>query len=120
MSKQKAIGKAPGRRTEGKGTSDSGIIFDMASCGGCRTCELACSFHHTKEFNPSVSSLKVLARDEGPGYQVLLVTESGGASRACDGCKNLDVPLCMEYCREVDDLGKILLSFEEEKVQTKK
>ena len=120
MSKEKTIGKTPGRRTEGKGIGDSGIIFDMASCGGCRTCELACSFHHTKEFIPSVSSLKVLARDEGPGYQVLLVTESGGASVACDGCKDLDVPLCMEYCKEMDDLGKILLSFEEEKVQTKK
>jgi Fe-S-cluster-containing dehydrogenase component len=120
MTKEKTIGKAPGRRTEGKGIGDSGIIFDMPSCGGCRTCELACSFHHTKEFIPSVSSLKVLAREEGPGYQVLLVTESCGESMACDGCKDLDVPLCMEYCKEMDDLGKILLSFEEEKVQNKK
>ena len=120
MTKEKAIEKAHGRRMEGKGMGAPGIIFDMSSCGGCRTCELACSFHHTKEFIPSVSSLKVLDREEGPGYRVLLVTESGGESFACDGCKGLDVPLCMEYSKEMDDLGKILLGFEEERVQTKK
>ena len=120
MTKEHAIEKVSGGMAERKGIEDSGIIFDMSSCGGCRTCELACSFHHTQEFIPSVSSLKVLPKEEGPGYQVLLVTESRGKSIACDGCKDLDVPLCMEYCKEMDDLGKILLRFEEEKVQNKK
>jgi Fe-S-cluster-containing hydrogenase component 2 len=86
--------------------------FDMPSCGGCRTCELACSFHHTGEFVPAVSSLKVLEKGEGPGYFVLLKEEREGESFACDGCKGLDIPLCVEYCREVDDLYKILQEFE--------
>jgi Fe-S-cluster-containing hydrogenase component 2 len=120
MTKEEAIEKASGRAMEHKGVEDSGVIFDMPSCGGCRTCELACSFHHTQEFIPSVSSLKVLSKKEGPGYEVLLVAESRGKSIACDGCKGLDVPLCIEYCKEMDDLGKILLTFEEKRVQEKK
>jgi len=119
MTKDGTIGKASGRMTEYKGVRDSGILFDMPTCGGCRTCELACSFHHKEEFIPSVSSLKVLAKEDGPGYRVLLVRESSGESIPCDLCKKLDVPLCMEYCREMDDLGKILIDFEKE-VQTKK
>jgi Fe-S-cluster-containing hydrogenase component 2 len=120
MTKEHVIEKVSGGMAERKGVEDSGILYDMPSCGGCRTCELACSFHHTQEFIPSVSSLKVLSKEEGPGYRVLLITESRGKSIACDGCKGLDVPLCMEYCKEMDDLGKILLSFEGEKVQKNK
>ena len=112
MDKKRGSGKTSPGVSGRKKIEDSGMIFDMPSCGGCRTCELACSFHHTGEFIPSVSSLRVLDREDGPGYRVLLVTENCGESIACDGCKNLDVPLCIEYCKEMDDLGKILLRFQ--------
>ncbi len=85
--------------------------FDMPSCGGCRTCERACSFHHTGEFNPTSSSLKVLEKKEGPGYVVFLREEAEGGTYACDGCEGIDIPLCIEYCREIDDLYKILEKF---------
>ena len=86
--------------------------FDMPTCGGCRTCELACSYHHTGEFIPAVSSLKVVEKTEGPGYAVVVKEERDAEGYACDGCKGLDIPLCVEYCREVDDLYKILQEFE--------
>ena len=86
--------------------------FDMPSCGGCRTCELACSFHHRGEFIPSASSLKILERKEGRGYRVLLKEEADGSGPACDGCDGLEIPLCVEYCRELDDLFKILQEFD--------
>lgn len=89
--------------------------FDMPSCGGCRTCEIACSFHHTGEFVPAVSSLKILEKGEGPGYLVMLKPEGDAEGYACDGCEGLDVPLCVEYCKEVDDLYKILREFAAEK-----
>lgn len=89
--------------------------FDMPSCGGCCTCELACAFHHTGEFAPSVSSLKVIAKAEGSGFEIQLSETSKGKRLACDHCKNLDVPLCMEYCKEIDDLGKILQEFEQQR-----
>jgi len=85
--------------------------FDMPSCGGCRTCELACSFHHTGEFVPAASSLKIIEEEEGPGYFVYLREEGEGSGFACDGCEGLDIPLCVEYCRELDDLFKILQEF---------
>ena len=120
MNEKKTIRKASAKTAGCKGIEDSGVIFDMPSCGGCRTCELACSFHHTQEFVPSISSLKVLDKKAGVGYQVWLAIENCGESIACDGCKGLEVPLCMEYCKEMDDLGKILLNFEEKKGQKKK
>ena len=93
--------------------------FDMPSCGGCRTCELACSFHHTGEFMPAVSSLKIAEKTEGPGYVVLLNEEGDGKSFACNGCEGLDIPLCVVYCRESDDLSKILREFDAEHPEKK-
>ena len=89
--------------------------FDMPTCGGCSTCGLACAFHHTGEFNPGVSSLQVIAKEEGSGFEIRLSEENDEKRLACDACKNLAVPLCMEYCKEIDDLGKILQEFEQKR-----
>ena len=43
---------------------------------------------------------------------MLLKEEGDGNSFACDGCEGLDIPLCMEYCPELDDLFKILQEFD--------
>jgi Fe-S-cluster-containing hydrogenase component 2 len=80
----------------------------MDTCGGCRTCEIACSFHHSGEFNPSISSIKILDKSEGAGYDVLLLEEDSDAGRACDGCQDLDEPLCMEYCKEKEELQEMI------------
>ena len=88
-------------------------ISDMPSCGGCRTCELACSFRHKGEFSPVLSSLKVLDKRESPGFLVSLVSENEGQRLACDGCKGYGVPLCMQYCKQMEDLEKILKEFTE-------
>ena len=32
---------------------------------------------------------------------------------ACDGCRGLGVPLCLEYCTKKEDLKKILGEFSE-------
>lgn len=85
--------------------------YQMSSCGGCRTCEIACSFHHRGEFIPSISSLKILDNTDEPGYSVLIAEDQDGQNLACDGCKDLDVPLCVEYCREGEDLKEILDRF---------
>ena len=87
------------------------MIFEMPSCGGCRTCEIACSFKHTTEFIPSISSIKILDKQEEPGFLVFLAEEKTGQNLPCDGCKGLEVPLCMEYCRRSEDLGRILEKF---------
>ncbi len=83
----------------------------MTSCGGCRTCEMACSFHHKGEFIPSLSSIKILNKENEAGFRVLFVEKGDGGNLACDGCRELDVPLCMQYCKESEDLEKILREF---------
>jgi len=89
------------------------MVFDMPSCGGCRTCELACSFHHRKEFNPTISSIKIMDKEDKHGFLVLLVEKNDAQSMACDGCRNLEIPLCIQYCREKEDLEEILKAFME-------
>jgi len=83
----------------------------MTSCGGCRTCEMACSFHHTGEYNPSVSSIRIVEDNGDGGYCVLLIDESHGSGFACDGCNGLETPLCVQYCREKEELEDILRDF---------
>jgi len=87
------------------------VIFKMASCGGCRTCEIACSFKHTGEFKPTVSSIRILDREDELGFCVRLIESSTEKSIACDGCVNLDEPLCLQYCEKREDLKDILREF---------
>jgi len=35
------------------------IKVDLNKCVGCRSCELACSYHHKKLFLPEISSIKI-------------------------------------------------------------
>lgn len=85
------------------------MIFKMDKCGGCRTCEIACGYHHEGVFRPALSSIRIVDKEGEPGYNVILVEESTASVRACDGCKDLDVPWCVEYCQETDDLAKMIL-----------
>lgn len=87
------------------------MIFDMTSCGGCRTCELACSFKHREEFIPAISSIKILDKEKGAGFLVYIAEGKDGPEMPCDGCKELGVPMCMQYCPKSKDLEKILEEF---------
>ncbi len=89
--------------------------FDMRSCGGCRTCEIACSFHHGEEFNPAISSIRILDKVNEPGFIVVLVEENDGGSRACDFCRNEEVPLCVQYCKEKEELTKMIGELKQKK-----
>lgn len=87
------------------------MTLDMTSCSGCRTCEMACSFRHQGEFIPSISSIKILDKEDEPGFGILFVEENDGQAIPCDGCRELEVPLCIQYCQEGGDLKKILKEF---------
>ena len=87
------------------------MVFDMASCGGCRTCEMACSFYHTGEFKPARSSIKILERQDGLGFVVSLAEHTNGQTIACTGCSELSTPWCVQYCEKGDDLTEILGKF---------
>jgi Fe-S-cluster-containing dehydrogenase component len=90
--------------------------FDMPTCGACRTCEIACSYHHTGEFVPSLSSIKIYEKESGEGNTVELLEEDSDLGRACDGCTDRKEPLCMEVCKEKEILGEMI----NQVLQTKK
>ena len=87
------------------------MLFDMPDCGGCRTCELACGFKHTGAFSHSASSLRVLDKEDRRGYTVELLEQSEGQRFACDGCQELDEPLCVQHCREAESLADMVREF---------
>ena len=87
------------------------MIFDMPSCGGCRTCEMACSFKHCEEFIPAISSMKILDKEKSAGFLVYIAERGDGPEKPCDGCKELGVPMCMQYCPKSKDLQKLLDEF---------
>ena len=74
------------------------MIFETKACVGCRTCEMACSYHHAGIFQPSISSIQISETPENLGFAISLRTEEEGTLKACDLCQGLDEPLCVKYC----------------------
>jgi hypothetical protein len=81
---------------------------------------MACSFHHRGEFVPTVSSLVIVDKASAPGCDVLIMDRPDDQRAACDGCENLEIPLCVEHCKESDDLWQILQAFLEKRSKTGK
>lgn len=88
-------------------------MFETKDCTGCRTCEMACSYHHTKTFRPNVSSIEVISKPEQLGFSLSFYRDSGHGRIACDGCQGQGEPLCVKYCPVVarDELFMIVRRF---------
>ena len=65
--------------------------MNLIKCTGCRSCELACSFHKTATFNPVQSSIQVF-RDNSVGLMSVVL------DNYCDLCVNEEEPLCICFC----------------------
>jgi anaerobic carbon-monoxide dehydrogenase iron sulfur subunit len=65
------------------------IKIDIDKCIGCRTCELVCSYHHKKCFNPIFSSIKINFKDNYDINITILDT--------CDYNREED-PSCVKFC----------------------
>jgi Fe-S-cluster-containing hydrogenase component 2 len=94
--------------------------FEMNDCGGCETCEIACSFRHTKEFNHLVSSIEIIGLEDRPGYKVRITEDPSGGRFACDGCAGLDEPMCVQYCPKREKLTEIIETFKSQCLREKK
>lgn len=60
-------------------------MIDIEKCTGCKSCELACSFYHEKEFNLTKSRIYVF-KLEKEGVDAPLV------------CQHCDTPICEVVC----------------------
>jgi Fe-S-cluster-containing hydrogenase component 2 len=88
------------------------VTFETEMCGGCRSCELACSFHHAGFFQRRLSSMDVNPKPKELGHSITFYRESIDGHIACDMCKGLDVPLCVQFCPKTfrEELEKLLRS----------
>ena len=60
-------------------------VVDINACSGCRTCELACSFWHHKEYSPSLTRI-FIEKQERAGIDEPVI------------CRQCDDPACEEAC----------------------
>jgi len=67
------------------------IIRNGKLCYACKSCQLACSFHHTKSFWPDKSSINV-SRNHVNGEIEWSI------NKTCDLCVNEKLPLCVKFC----------------------
>ena len=61
------------------------LVIDPEKCTGCRTCEIICSFFHTKEVSPARARLHIV-KWEKEGIDVPMM------------CQQCETPLCQEVC----------------------
>ena len=79
-------------RANGRGGAGTRVIVDPVQCTGCRTCELACSLHHTGAMGTSDSSIRI-SRSNHTAAVGWMVEPS------CDLCPDEHQPLCVKYCQ---------------------
>ena len=67
------------------------LYMDTSRCTGCRSCELACSYHHKKVFNPKISSIKILRNSKDAHIEYYFLA-------SCDLCRLEKIPACVASC----------------------
>ncbi len=90
--------------------------YTMAECGGCLTCEIACSYKHNKEFNHLISSIEIVELENEQGYKVRLIEDTSTGRIPCDGCLG-DEPMCLSYCPKHEELKAILTRHISERIK---
>jgi Fe-S-cluster-containing hydrogenase component 2 len=60
-------------------------------CYGCRSCELACSFHHRGAFSPGGGSIRAFKDHETGAIH-------WQRDRTCDFCRGEERPWCIRFC----------------------
>jgi Fe-S-cluster-containing hydrogenase component 2 len=79
------------------------LLVNSKKCTGCRSCELACSFEHFREFSYELSAIRVLKFEE-KAQNYLIV------------CQQCEDPPCVDICPTdalLGDTGNGMVHFDE-------
>lgn len=68
------------------------ININKHECTACKACVLACSFHHSRQFNYSSSCISIFKNNEDGDIEINI------DHNRCDMCPEEDTPLCMAFC----------------------
>lgn len=71
-------------------------IYGTTKCTGCKTCEIACSYHHSKTFCPQIASIEIRRREHAGEFGIALYHYAQNKHLACD-CPSGD-EFCFKYC----------------------
>jgi Fe-S-cluster-containing dehydrogenase component len=72
------------------------IIVETETCTGCRSCELACSFHHHKIFARKMGSIEVKRVEKDGTFTIAFYPQPEDKHLACDCPKGKE--FCVPYC----------------------
>ena len=78
-----------------------GIATEEDKCTGCRACEIACSYHHRKVFNPRISSIEISKHGKEEIISITVhrgLPSEGNGHLSCNQCVGENEPLCVKYC----------------------
>jgi anaerobic carbon-monoxide dehydrogenase iron sulfur subunit len=105
------------------------LMISPEKCLGCRSCELACSFNKTNEFNPKHSAVSVITYDEAAisvpvmcmqceDAACIKVCPVGATKRDENGAVVVDEKICIgcKICVSVCPLGNMSFNSIEKKV----
>lgn len=89
------------------------VLQDTKFCTGCRSCELACSYHHKKNFSPSISNIRLRRNRVEGKIDLLLYLKSRDGHFRCD-CQPGE-EFCLRFCPDIAQAElKTLLKMKEE------
>ncbi|MBS7622278.1 hypothetical protein KEJ39_01205 [Candidatus Bathyarchaeota archaeon] len=66
------------------------VLIKQEKCTGCRTCEIVCSYHLSRAFQPSISKIQIVWDSERSKMHITM--------DQCDLCEGEEAPLCVRYC----------------------
>lgn len=67
------------------------LCINLNRCTGCKSCEIACSFHFSKVFSPQISAIRIWRSNVSGDIEISLHSN-------CDLCNKEEEPLCVKYC----------------------
>jgi Fe-S-cluster-containing hydrogenase component 2 len=86
------------------------VFFETKDCVGCKTCVIACSFHHKGVFSVDLASIEIKDQREQGKFGIFFYKTNEEGHLACDKCQGEEEPFCVKYCNFIarDELRALL------------